>query len=301
MMLRVASFANTDRMLAGTMRVQAEESNLQLQEASGQVSTSYAGYGNSARKLVDLSVSQTQSQTYEAAANEASSRVTVMYDTMSSITDQLSNFRSELSAAMSTDTSDTTTADLQTAAASALDNLKSLLNTQYEGRYLFAGSDTTTAPVDLTDYDPSLDTADSGYYQGNDTQASVRVASDHTVTYGVSAGSSAFEQAFRALSAIANGTSLDDATLQSASDLVVSALDGATAIQSELSLNASALSSAASQQSDYQDFLNTEISNVRDVDVTQLSVKLTSYQTQLEASYSALAKVQSLSLVDYLR
>ena len=40
--------------------------------------------------------------------------------------------------------------------------------------------------------------------------------------------------------------------------------------------------------------------SLRDVDVVAISSQLTTYETQLQASYAALAKVQSLSLVDYL-
>ncbi|MDR3476232.1 MAG: flagellin [Devosia sp.] len=303
MSMRVATFANNDQMLSASLRAQAEMSKLQLQEASGQVSTSYAGYGNATRKLVNLDVSLQQSKTYSTAATEASSRTTVMYDTMSSVTDLLTSFRSQLTAVTSADgTTDTSIAELKAAASSALDDLKSALNTQYEGRYVFSGSDTTTAPVDLTSYAPTLDAADTSYYQGNSDVAAVRVSSDRTVSYGVTVDSSAFEQAFRVLSSIANSDGTPDAdTLSTASDLITSALDGTIAIQSKLSLTASSLDSASNEQQDYQDFLTTQISDVRDVDVTAISVKLTSYETQLQASYSALAKVQSLSLMDYLK
>ena len=46
--------------------------------------------------------------------------------------------------------------------------------------------------------------------------------------------------------------------------------------------------------------LSASISEIRDVDVADLTVMLTTCQTQLEASYAALAKIMSLSLQDYL-
>lgn len=303
MTMRVATFANADRMLSATLQTQARMSALQLQQASGQVSTDYADYGASTRQLVDLSVSLEQSKSYSDAATEASGRVTVMYDTMSDVTDLLTNMRSQLTAASSSDGTTLQSVDeLRSAASAALDQLASDLNTQYEGRYLFAGSRTTTAPVDLSAYSPSLDTADSSYYAGDDDTAAVRIGADRTVTYGVTADNTAFEQAFRALAAIANSTgTLDADTLAQASDLVSSALDATTAVQSKLSLTASTLNDAVSSAEDYQDFVSNEISNIRDVDVTAVAVKLTSYQTQLQASYSSIATLQSLSLVNYLK
>jgi flagellar hook-associated protein 3 FlgL len=46
--------------------------------------------------------------------------------------------------------------------------------------------------------------------------------------------------------------------------------------------------------------LSTSISAIRDVDVAAVTVMLTTCQTQLEASYAALAKIMSLSLQDFL-
>ena len=49
--------------------------------------------------------------------------------------------------------------------------MASLLNTQYDGQYVFAGSKTETAPVDITSYSSgsgSTTTADTSYFGGDD-------------------------------------------------------------------------------------------------------------------------------------
>jgi len=73
------------------------------------------------------------------------------------------------------------------------------------------------------------------------------------------------------------------------------------ALQSKLSINAGTLERAAERQADYQTVLEGTISELRDADITQIAVRIATYETQLQASYSAIAKLQSLSLVDYLR
>jgi len=300
MITRVATFAMSERMLEASQRSQAKMSELQLQQASGSVSSNYGGLGRSAGTLVSLEVSVARSKSYAGAADDARGRVEVMSDALTSLTDALSGFRANLSAAISSGGDDET---LQATAQSYLDEVADLLNTRFEGRYLFGGSDTTTPPVDLTGYAATAPTtADTSYYQGNGVKASVAVSSERTLTYGVTGNGAAFEQALRALSAVANAATVPDtATLQAISDLTVSAIDAVAAVQGQLSVHAATLERSASAQVEYQDYAAGLISEVNGADVTELALQLSTYETQLQASYSAMAKIQSLSLMDYLK
>lgn len=300
MITRVATFAMSERMLEASQRSQVKMSELQLQQASGSVSSDYGGLGRSAGTLVSLEISVARSKSYAGAADDARGRVEVMSDALTSITDALSGFRASLSAAISAGSDDDT---LQATAQSYLDEVADLLNTRFEGRYLFGGSDTTTAPVDLSGYAATdVATADTSYYQGNGVKASVAVSSERTLSYGVTGNDAAFEQALRALSAVANAATVPDtATLQAISDLTVSATDAVAAVQGQLSVHAAALERSASAQVEYQDYAAGLISEVNGADVTELALQLSTYETQLQASYSAMAKIQSLSLMDYLK
>lgn len=302
MTMRIATFAASDRMLAASLQTQARAAALQLQQASGQVSTSYGGLGTSARKALNLDVSLARSKSYGDAASEAASRVQMMYDAVSSMTDLLTSARAAITAARSVNNSTAAGSNLSQTASQYLDEFAALLNTQFEGRYLFAGAATTTKPVDLSALGPAdIASSDTAYYQGDSTILSVAISTDQTLPYGVTANNDAFEKAIRALGALASATGTPDETLLSgASDLVTSALDASAAVQSKLSVTAGRLQDVVARNQDYQDFVTTELSKTKDADVTAIAVQLTSYQTQLQASYSALAKIQSLSILSYL-
>lgn len=299
--MRVATFATSEMMMNAVLRTQSRMADLQLQEASGSVSTDYGGLGADARAVLDLEATQKRSAAYSDAASEAVNRVEVMYSTLSTITDLLTEFRSQLTAAMGTDASGTTTESLVAAAEGYMEELAALLNTTFEGRYLFAGDSTSTAPVDLTGYTADADTVSTDYYQGDSAIASVKISASQSVTYGVTADNAAFEQAFRALGIIAQSGSPDADLVQEAYDLVLAALDDTIAVQSRVSIDAGTLERAVERQADYDSLLTAAISELKDADVTAVAVQLTTYQTQLEAAYSAIGKLQSLSLVDYLR
>jgi flagellar hook-associated protein 3 FlgL len=303
MVMRVATFALSNSMIDAALRTQAEIATRQIQTASGKVSNDYGGLGASSKQVIDLQVSVSRSSNYEQAASSADDRVEVMYSATGSIADLLSNFKSQLVAASSAATTDT--ASLTSSAQGYMDDLASLLNSQYGGRYLFAGSQTETAPVDMTAYSntTSTTTADTSYYTGDDQIASAKVSDSQTIDYGVTANNSAFEQAMRALSMVVNASSspVDSTTIASALDLTNSALDGVIGVQSQLSLKASQLESAVSNQQDYQSYASTLSSSLTDVDVAAVTAQISTYQTQLEASYSALSKILSLKLSDYLK
>lgn len=303
MVARVATFALNDSMISAALRTQAKISERQIQTASGKVSADYGGLGATSKKVIDLQVSISQSKDYEDAASSADNRVQAMYSATGSIVDLLSSYKSELTSAISASGNDTSS--LSSAAAGFMSEMASLLNTQYGGRYLFAGSRTETAPVDLSAYSntTSATDADTSYYTGDDQLASVKVSDSQYITYGATASNPAFEKAMRAFSMIANATSspIDSSTLSDALDLATTALDGVTGVQTKLSLSATQLERAVSNQQTYQSDASTLSDSLTNVDVAAVTAEISTYQAQLEASYSAISKIQSLRLSDYLR
>ena len=71
--------------------------------------------------------------------------------------------------------------------------------------------------------------------------------------------------------------------------------------QATLSVKASTLQAAETDQADYQTFATSVVSNLSDADVAAVASSLSTYQTQLKAAYSAIGTIRSLSLADYLK
>jgi flagellar hook-associated protein 3 FlgL len=303
MLMRVATFALSDQMTASALRTQSIMANVQMQEASGVKSQDFADYGTDTQNVVNLQVSVTRAQTYIDASSLAGSKVQAMYAAVGQITDLITQFRSDLSAA-TTGTS-TSSAAVISSAQNLLQEMGSLLNTQYNGEYLFAGARSTTVPVDLSTFATSgtgsLTTPDTSYYKGDGQVTSVQVSAGQTVNYGVTADNSAFEQTMRALKFVANSTSLSSSTISQASDLATSALDATSIVQAHLSNASSEIQAASAIQTDYKNYAQTLSGNLTGVDVAAVTAQLSTYQAQLQASYSAIAKIQGLSLASYVR
>lgn len=307
MLGRVATFALSEKMIQTALRSQSRTAELELQEASGNISDDFGGLGVTSRRVLNLQTSIAQSTAYSDAATSADSRVEVMYSACTQMTDLLTTLRSSIVSATDAGTlDDGTLASLTTAMSEYLDEFASLLNTQYEGRYLFSGAKTDTKPVDVSSSSyaaqTSPSTATTSYYSGDDEIASVRVSSEQTVEYGVTADNPAFEKALRAFNLMANlSSSSDSDTLDEALSLADDALSGVSTIQTKLSIDASTLESAVTMQTSFQDQATSLESTLTDVDVASAAAELSTRQAQLEAAYSAISKIQSLNLVDYLK
>jgi flagellar hook-associated protein 3 FlgL len=70
--------------------------------------------------------------------------------------------------------------------------------------------------------------------------------------------------------------------------------------QASVSAISSELNNAQQQQTTYVTYLQNSLSGVKDVDTAQVAAKVSQYQTQLQASYLAVAQISKVSLVQYL-
>ncbi|OSQ37032.1 flagellin [Thalassospira mesophila] len=303
--MRVSTSAMQQSLITQMRNVQTQLNSASEQSTTGIKSTNYAGVADQAYVLTSLSAEISQASSYADLAESIQGRVDVYYDSLTSMTEVLTDMLTDLSAAQSSGTS--SVIGLDDSATSALATMATLLNTQYEGRYLYAGSATDTLPVsvDSASYGaitvPS--TTDTSYYAGNDDVASARVADGMTVDYGITADMDPFENAMRALNIVANASTdpIDDDALAEATTLLNAALDGIGEQQSRMSSVHSELESVVDMHTDFQLTAESMVSDLSEVDIAEAMVKLDTLSVQLEASYSAVAKVSDLSLFDYLR
>ncbi|CAN5262695.1 flagellin [soil metagenome] len=300
--MRVATFAISQQMIAAALKTQSTMADQQMQEASGVVSSDFGGLGSSTQQVLNLQVSVTRAQSYIDAATQADSKIQVMYSAVNSIADLTTQFRTLLTAASNAASTDA--ASVTQSAQDMLATMASLLNTKYNGSYLFGGSRTEQAPVDVSASTyaaaTSPSTAATSYYQGDSAAASVRVSDSQTVSYGVTADNTAFEQIMRAMNLVANNSPLSTDTLNEALDLASSSISALGVVQTKISNASASIEKASASQTEYQSYAQTLGSDLTSVDVAAVTASLATYQAQLTASYSAISKVQSLNLASYL-
>lgn len=169
----------------------------------------------------------------------------------------------------------------------------------------------------------------SSYYQGGTVDTERLISSNQSIIMNVNAGDGAFEKLFRSLGQIAQGNMVDNRDLSQefdglvdpnfASDTINNAMDLLqSAIDNSGDLNPSSTSSlngiTAKLSSDYVRLSNNtenltlastnlenSVSDLKTVDQTEAVISALMASNNLQASYSILNNLMSLSLINYLK
>lgn len=160
------------------------------------------------------------------------------------------------------------------------------------------------------------------YYHGDQITRTHRIDENQSFSLDIDGIDPAFEKAIRAMAMIAQGEygttgGLEHHTdrIGKAIDLLSSALDPAAAanlqLQGELSgnlgevraaigFNQVAANEASIRQRDFIANLEMQIADIENVDTFEAAAELLAQSNTLESSYQALARIQQLSLSNYL-
>lgn len=307
-MTRVTNLSQNELTLFYLQGTQQRMTDTQNQISTGLISQDYAGLGADTSRLVNLQSAEARINQYANNATTVDQRLT----SMETATKQLFTIASNLQTLLVTASNAQSASDvnLNQQATNMLNQVQGLLNTQLDGRYLFGGTNTNTAPVDVnapgfvpppTVYPTS---ADTGYYQGNSTKLTARVDDNTDLTYGVTADSPGFEQLIRSLRLAATtnvGPPSDANRLNEALGVVKQAIQNIPDITSQIGSGQAAIQSIQAKQTDFKQFADKTIGDIANVDVTQAVTKLSQDQTTLEASYQVVARLAQMDLSQYLK
>jgi|ERR1043166_1983177 flagellin-like hook-associated protein FlgL len=192
------------------------------------------------------------------------------------------------------------------------------LNQRVGDRYVFSGSRYLTAPVqDITQLTvppgsatpvssptlPDYDTAAPGSSAASYATDSVNIDDGNTLTYGISSNDPAFQNlvlglrwAYAATQDSANfSTDMDNART-----LITNALGGIRNLHGTVASNMGRLDTTRDLHNTLISDLNNQIDDIQHADAAEVSTKITFVQAQLQASYSATAKIAQMSITQYL-
>ncbi|MBI2253159.1 MAG: flagellin [Proteobacteria bacterium] len=299
---RISTFNQQRQFISQALEVQKRYAVEQTQQSTSVKSLTYDGYGSESRSIISLETDLKLADQYVSNGTIVAARVQGAYSAASSISDLATKARAWLSSLISGATDDISGANVQ--AQAYLDEVGALLNTSVDGYYVFGGATTSTAPVDLSTYAATdATTVDTSYYKGGDAGAYYEAAPGLDITYSASAANSGFEKLIRALDLASQASEkpADLDTMQDAYDLLDQAIDEIAVEQSRLSGIAQSVDAAMDQNVDFQLYVESLVDDLKNVDVTEITAKLSATELQLESSYSVLKALQSINLLDYLR
>ena len=117
----------------------------------------------------------------------------------------------------------------------------------------------------------------------------------------MTADRAAFQDVIASLKAAIQGDATNDSTLLDRSlELAGQAIDALAGFRAEIGADLDTISRANQRNGDFLVFVEGSISDILAVDIPAAVTRLASDQTILQASYLTIARISSLSLVNFL-
>lgn len=146
MVTRVATFTNHNLLSDLALRNAARVTDLQNQASSGYKSRDYSGIADSTQRLLNLEGEYTRTEQYLRNTTQSKLRLQSMetaVDSMMTIATEMKTLLIQASSANQADD-----VNIQNEARQAMEQIANLLNTNLDGRYLFAGGRSEEPAVD---------------------------------------------------------------------------------------------------------------------------------------------------------
>ena len=305
-MSRVSDFGQSQLTLYYLTNTQKRLFDTQNSISSGKVAPNFAGLGADSSRFVNLQSSVSRVDQYLKNAQIVDQRMAQMETINGQIFDIASQFKTLLVNGLNANQG--ADLDLNQKASDFLTQVSGLLNSQLDGRYLFSGSATDTAPVDLnaagfaTPPGVYPTTADTGYYQGNATKLSARLDESFDLSYGVTADATGYEELIRSLRLAADASLApqDQNRLEESLRVVNEAIQNIPNVTGQIGSTRAAIESIVNKHTDFKQFADKAIGDLANVDVAQAVTVLSQDQTTLEASYQVVARLSQLTLSNFL-
>ncbi len=300
MITRTGDFAQNNRITQLFLDAQTRLRDVQAQLSSGKVTDQFRDLAPDVNRLLDAKNLLQKARQYQTNNRLVDGRLQVMESATGSLFELGTRLRTLLIQRLNDGTSvpGTMTAD----ATLMLDQVVAELNAELDGQFLFAGSKTDTAPVQLDPAFTNFGSPDDTYYQGDDVELAVLADDDLLLTYGMTADREGFQELIGALRTVIEADVIDDRPLlESALDLVDSALPKLADYRSELGARQARLADINIRHGDMEVYLQRQISDVEDVDIAAAVTRLSQDQVLIESAMATIGRLSRLSLADYLR
>ena len=318
---RVSTLAQQQLITSNALRTQRNVNDLQMQIASGKKTQSFSGIADDAGRLVNLKSELSQAEQFIQNITITEKRLDLMAFALDQIEDVARKARTDFAAALNGSAAD----DIQLSllAQASLDQVVEVLNTKDDSRFLFAGGAVETKPVNLSNANYTapapgspptfVQTVETGYYQGDAVLQSTRADDGFNVAYGMNADESAFEKLIRTLDNVSNVTFTDPITAQEKTFLSEAMVELTELIdnngvdktlsdlRADIGLDRVVLDNIRDKHNDFLQFSQDSIAEIENVDPGEVITSLNFEQIQLEASFTTIARIQTLSLSNFLR
>lgn len=179
-----------------------------------------------------------------------------------------------------------------------IDQIANSANQSWLGEALFSGTDASAISFELADPADQL----SYQYQGSNQDRTVAINDQQNITTNVRGDEQAFTDTFAALKTFVTALEAGDrAGITDSIGTLTSATNGIIDLTSRIGGQISAIQSYSQSYDDMSFALDKRLGQHESADIAQLVTEMQTADTALQAAYSQIANMKSMSLLNYLR
>lgn len=309
-MTRVSTAGNYQSALLNLMNAQSQQAEASDRVSTRKVATDQAGFGRAAEGLTALKAAQSRVQGFLDTGDAVAARLSSQDIALNQIGDGVGGARSVIADALANGTNNNLMLQLQ----GTFQSVQNGLNTQHQGNYLFAGANTTQAPVSVSTMAELAAAPDIASTFRNDSIAPVsRIGENTSVQTGYLAndvGSTVF-QIYRDIQAYNDDPAtgpLSGTPTEAQKEFLtaqLSRLDAArTAVVDVTSRNGAVQKQVETVNDSHTAQINSldeMVSGKTDVDLAQALTDLQFAQVAVQASAQVVSQLSQVSLLNFLR
>jgi len=271
------------------------------QVATGLKSDKYSDVSGSLSQILSTKDTQSQLSSYDKNLTNMESYLQSVETSLQGMQKILTEATSLATLALNENTPENR-ASLAATAEGLAKNLDSLMNQQFQGKYIFSGQATTdpvtngTAPTAYTGTPVS-----TSYYQGDAEKRATIVSEGTVLEYGITGDNQGFADLKAGIEALWYGLENNDKdSLTGASDLITSAQTNFGSMLGNVGGEMKQVDILQEQIQNTEDFLTEQLQELQGVDSTEAISNLKSNEAVLEANLSLIGRINKISLLDYI-
>lgn len=235
---------------------------------------------------------------YTKSGDTASSRLAIMDTVLSDIVEKITSAKVAATSARGTTADANARLTIAATLTGLRDALVSDLNTTFRGRFLFSGAESSSTAY--------AQVAGAWTYQGDNTNVTVDVAKNHSVTIGmdgeeIAKGGDVKDIFSEIDSLIVAVQASDDTGMQNGMAALDRAFDRAVRAQSLVGVDQKGVDEEQARLTDLRLASLKRVNADQNADMAQAITEMTQAQTAYQAALQAVGSASRVSLLDYMR
>jgi flagellar hook-associated protein 3 FlgL len=309
MVSRVSTAGSYSAILANLMAAEGRQTDAENRVSSQKNGDDLKAFSTKAETLSAMRTVNTRLTTYQSQNDVVAAKLTVQDGGLNQVADSATAIRQAIEDALASDSA----ADLMQQLGSQFSNAVDGMNTQYDGKYVFAGGQIDTKPVTATSMaDLTSGPPISSFFKNDSFKTQAKISDATTVTTGVLASDVGTDlmtglQTIQAFNDSGSGpldgplTDAQRTFLQNQLTTWGSISDNATQVTAQNGLVQQRVDQVKTDLVSQSNTLAGMMGDITDADMAKAATDLSSAQLAVQASAQVLQVMQSSSLLNFLQ